>query len=100
MPNTIQPINPLQNGQMINSSQDKPPQPKPAEKPVERPEQALNDRSERAEAHNAPSPKKVDNQKVEENQPGENPVAENPNPQETQNNQTNKQRGITLDIMT
>jgi hypothetical protein len=36
---------------------------------------------------------------AEENQPKENPAAENPNPQETQNNQADKQRGSTLDIM-
>ena len=89
MPKTIQPINPLQNGQIVNPFQNKPPQQKPAEKPPERPEPALNDRPERTEARNAPSPRRAE----------ANPAAENPNPQETQNSQGNAQRGNTLDIM-
>ena len=95
MPNTIQPVSPQQNGQAVNNlSQDRPTQ-KAADKPPERPDTTSNDRPEKAEAR----PKKVEANPTEENQPKENPAAENPNPQEAQNNQADKQRGSTLDIM-
>ena len=98
MPNTIQPLNPLQNGQMVNL-QDRLLQPKPAEKPPERLEPALNDRPERAEARNVPSTRRAEENPAEESQSREDPHAENLNPQETQDNQGNTQRGNTLDIM-
>ena len=99
MPNTIQPINPSQNVQMVNSHQDKTPQPRPAEKPPERPEPAIQDRPERAEVHNAPPLKKAETNHVEENQAREKPADENPKPQNAENNQEDKQLGKTLDIM-
>lgn len=99
MPNTIQPVSPQQNGQAVNSlSQDRPP-PKAVEKPPERPDTASNDRPEKAEARKAVSSKKAEASAAEEKKPKENPAAENPNPQEAQNNQADKQRGSTLDIM-
>ena len=94
MPNTIQPVSPQQNGQAVNHlSQDRP-TPRAAEKPPEKPDTASNDRPEKAEARKAPAPKKVEANPAEENQP-----KENQDPQEVQNNQTDKQRGSTLDIM-
>jgi len=99
MPNTIQPVSPQQNGQAVNYlSQDRP-TPRAAKKPPERTDTASNDHPEKAEASKAPATKKVEANPAEENQPKENPAAENPNPQEAQNNQADKQRGITLDIM-
>ena len=99
MSNTIQPINPSQNAQMVNSHQDKQPQPKPAEKPPERPEPTTHDRPERAEARKA-SPPRAEANPAEENRVREKQPEENPNPQEVQNNnQANKQSGKTLDIM-
>ena len=98
MPNTIQPVSPQQNGQAVNSlSQDRP-TPKAVE-PPERPDTASNDRPEKAEARKAVSSKKAEASAAEEKKPKENPAAENPNPQEAQNNQADKQRGSTLDIM-
>ena len=99
MPNTIQPINHSQNAQKVNLSQDKPPQPRPAEKPPERPEPALNDRPERAETRNAPSTRRAEENPAEGSQSRENSHAENLDPHETQDNQGNTQRGNTLDIM-
>ena len=99
MPNTIQPVSPQLNGQTVDSlSQDRP-TPKAAEKPPERLDTASNDRPEKAEARKAVSSKKAETSAAEEKKPKENPAAENPNPQEVQNNQADKQRGKTLDIM-
>ena len=99
MPNTIQPVSPQHNGQAVDSlSQDRP-TPKAEEKPPERPDASSGDRPEKAEARKAVSSKKAEASAAEEKKPKENPAAENPSPQEVQNNQADKQRGKTLDIM-
>ena len=99
MPNTIQAVNPQQNGQAVNSLPQDRPTSRAAEKPPERPEPASNHRPERAEARNATPPRKAEANPPEENQPRENEAKENPTSQEIQNNQGNKQLGNTLDIM-
>ncbi len=84
MSNTIQPVNPAQSAPMVNPNQDKPAQPKPEAAP---------------EAAAKAPPEKAETQKAEEPQLRGNPAAENQEPQETQNNQADKQSGKTLDIM-
>jgi len=83
MSNTIQPVSPAQSAPMVNPNQDKPPQPKPEETP-----EAVAKERPRAET-----------QEAEGSRARENPAAENQEPQETQNNQADKQSGKTLDIM-
>ena len=99
MPNTIQVVNPHQNGQVLNSLPQDRPTPRAAEKPPERPETASNNHPERVEVRNSTTPRKAEANPPEENQSRENEAKENPTPQEVQNNQGNKQLGKTLDIM-
>ena len=99
MLDAIPPITPQQNEQAVNNPLQDRSAPKTDEKPHAKPESSSRERPKVAEARNAVSPQKAEAVPPDENKPKENTTAENKNLQEAQNDQGNKQRGNTLDIM-